>query len=414
MLLTVGWLLWIFQKMKGCDFILPAVAMTLVGAWVAGQSRVIGHLEQERSALESQIGKKEEVKSGRPSGAIRAVDGLAEGKASLRSELGRVAESRIAGMTGAEMMEALKELDALSCTEEERDAMERSLLGSLGELDPESVMRLYAERLAGVSGETRALLVSVLKQWAARDPRAAARWLDERIGAGQLEARSLDGRSEAWIQFEGAVIEPLLAVDVGAAAARLVALPGDFRREVLQEISFDVLSSAEKGGYTELVRTLVPAGERAGAFAHMASELALSGGFQEVGKFLDAVSASAAEREAAAGHAASSHLVHLANSSAVTGEEIDSMRAWLNLQIPGGMDRVTGKAMAEAVQVSGSLGWDVATEMVLDYQTRTGSDEVLAAFIEGLVARSNTEQAGRLIEKIRDPAIRSAIREVMR
>jgi hypothetical protein len=146
----------------------------------------------------------------------------------------------------------------------------------------------------------------------------------------------------------------------------------------------------------------------------MAAELVVDGGFSEVSGFLNGVNASAAERAAAVRDAANLHLEQISQQQKVTAAEVDGMRAWLELEAPELRDRITGRALAEAVQGLGQMGFEEASGLVLEYQARTGKDDVLAAFLEGFAARSNGEVAMHLVEKIRDAALRAELLEALR
>jgi hypothetical protein len=274
-------------------------------------------------------------------------------------------------------------------------------------------LRHFSDRLGGGSQELAGALAAVLRQWADRDLSAATAWLDRQIGKGSLDGKSLDGRSEMWLLLEGAVLGPLLAVDLAEAGRRLSGLPEDFRREVMQEVSFGALTEEARLGYAELVRRWVPEMEREGGFAWMASELVVDGGFPEVSAFLDGVDASAVERAAALRDAANTHLEQLSQQQKVTVAEVDGLRAWLAGEAPELRDRITGRALAEAAQGLGNMAVEDAAALVLDYQKSTGADEVLIAFMEGFAARSNSDSVRYLLEKIRDAALRDKMRETL-
>ena len=61
-------------------------------------------------------------------------------------------------------------------------------------------------------------------------------------------------------------------------------------------------------------------------------------------EFLDAVGASADERAYSAREAANYSILEISDERAVTREDVDEMRAWLDIQAPGTADKVTGEA----------------------------------------------------------------------
>ena len=67
---------------------------------------------------------------------------------------------------------------------------------------------------------------------------------------------------------------------------------------------------------------------------------------------------------------------------------------------------IAGKALAEAAQDDGEFDFDSASEWVLDYQKKSGNDDVLTAFLDGYSAHSNLEEAQALIGLISDPVRR--------
>jgi hypothetical protein len=426
-ILTLAVLRMILREMKIVLFVVPVIVLLLAGGWIVGQVRELAMLELEKRGLKEKIDAA--VKAG-DGGLTAARKLIAEGRAvtdwkSLASELADLrggaagaaavqVASRISGMSAEEMMAALEGIEQLGLTASARAALEATLAESLGETDPERVLRHFTGRLGGSSLELAGALSAVLKQWADRDLKAATAWLDRQIANGSLNGTSLDGRNDLWLRFEGAVIEPLLTVNLAEAGRRLGGMPEDFRREVLQQMSFGGLTEEARLGYAELVRAWVPEAERAGSFAQMAAELVVDGGFSEVSGFLNGVNASAAERAAAVRDAANLHLEQISQQQKVTAAEVDGMRAWLELEAPELRDRITGRALAETVQGLGQMGFEEASGLVLEYQARTGKDDVLAAFLEGFAARSNGEVAMHLVEKIRDAALRAELLEALR
>ena len=149
--------------------------------------------------------------------------------------------------------------------------------------------------------------------------RSAKVKLDKQIAAGKFESRSLDGRSEMRTMFEAGVLENLISSDLEAAGRRLLALPEDQRREVLEQLSFSELGPDARRDYATLVRQLVPSDERPGSFANIATQLVEDGGYQKVSAFLDAVEATAEERAVSARQAAATQLELLGEEGSEVG-----------------------------------------------------------------------------------------------
>ena len=132
------------------------------------------------------------------------------------------------------------------------------------------------------------------------------------------QKRLKDGKSEVRGEFEAALLDQLLGTDFDAAAARLAALPPDQRRDILEQIAFDSLDPKAQQGYANLVRQQIPLDERAGSFAHIASELVDDQGYGKVDIFLDAARATPEERLAAARETAKSQVESLNNMGNLT------------------------------------------------------------------------------------------------
>ena len=203
----------------------------------------------------------------------------------------------------------------------------------------------------------------------------------------------------------------LAANNAAAAGARISMLPGEQRREALEQISFSQLGPEAMQAYARLVREWVPEDERDASFTYMASDLVRSYGFAGVDRFLGLVEAVPEERAVAAREAANARLEEIANERPITHKDVDEMRTWLEEQTPGIADGVTGEALGSAAQGGGESGFAAAAELVLDYHRAGSGDGVLLAFLDSFAARSNPEQAMELAEHIRDAARREEIME---
>ena len=318
-------------------------------------------------------------------------------------------QKRVADMTEEELIAALKEISTLGLDPEAKAALEDVLASSLIEKDPELALATLADRIPNEDDGVAWQLAGALRDWAKKDPLAAAAWFDKQISAGLFESKSLDGQSQARMEFEAALVGVLLDSDAAAASQRIAELPEDQRREALEQISFSELSPAAQRTYAELVRGLVPQDERAGSFTHVISELIPEGGYAKVGGFLDDIQATAEERAVSAREAANTQLEEIAGEREVTHEDVEAMREWLKRQAPGTEDRVTGEALADAAQEGGEFGFEEASKLALDYHKSSGNDDVLVAFLESFAARSNLEEALSLANHIKDPVRRDEI-----
>ncbi len=417
-------------RLKATYLIPPAVALVLVGAWNAVQLKSISSLEKDAVVMRGKIATalasgqfpadaptaNRSLKS--PSAAGKgAVDwremsalmseNVDNGVANMRTILDF--QQRLKEMSKEEMIASLDEIAGLGLSPEDRQTLEGLIIDPLIKEDPEYALKRFADRIEADPNGIGWQLSSAMRDWAKKDLAGATAWFDRQIAEGTFESKSLDGKSEMRVKFESALMETLLSSDLNAASQRLAAIPEDERREVLQQIAFEELAPADQKAYAELVRQLVPADERAGSFAHIASQLVNDSGYDKVSSFLDSVNATPEERAASAVQTAESRLESLGINGNVTRAEIDSLRAWLARQAPGQVDSITGKALAEAAQDRGKFQFPEASQLVLQYQKSSGSDDVLVSFLQSYSARSNLEEAQHLAEMISDEKRRAQI-----
>ena len=419
----------ILSRLKASHLIPPAAALVLVGAWNAAQLRSISSLESDISGMEEKVSKalasgddpapsltgRPGKSSSSPRKGPRDWQQLAAGLLELENggmsdlRAGVSFQQELSGMTKDEMIAALDEIAGLDLSDEAREALESLIIAPLIREDPKFALERFADRITSESSAIGWQLSSALRDWAKQDLAGATAWFDRQIADGRFDSKTLDGRSEERTRFESALMQNLLATDPEAAAQRLAAIPEDERREVLEQIAFPELGPEDQKAYAELVRQLVPQDERAGSFAHIASELVDDSGYDKVSNFLDAVHATPAERAASAMQTAESRLQSLGSEREVTRADVDSLREWLTRQAPEQVDTITGKALAEAAQADGEFGFEEAAQLALQYQKSSSNDDVLVAFLKSYSARSNLEQAIQLAGQISDEKRRADI-----
>lgn len=413
--------------MKVFHVIPPALSLVLVIAWNLRSQGSIREMEARNRELRSGI----KAAGLGPQGEARG-DGMRRRPVKSRAatldwkaiavKAGKGAESvdlksmlewsrQIEGMSDLEILEALDGMDAMALDDRQREALEDLLIDPLIEKNPQLALERFADRIGKDDDNIGWRLSTAMAGWVKADSTAAMAWFDRQIAAGTFDSRTLDGRSEARIEFEGALAGELLGSSDALVARRISALPEEQRREALEQISFSELSPAARDAYVGLVRGLVPADERDGSFSHMVADLAEESGFGEVDAFLNRVNATPEERLVSAKEAANTRLGMIAEDREVTAGDVDAMRAWVEKQAPGTTDRVTGEALGDAAQDGGEFNFDAASKLALEYHRRSGGDEVLAAFLESFAARSNSEQALPLLDQIRDPKLRDRLRD---
>lgn len=414
-------------SLKASHIIPPILALAAVLAWNLAESRSIRSLDAGTRELRGKIASARgsgvsAVAGGRkPKTPLKiggAIDwkGMSQRIAAMQDGGGTSDirammdfQQRLSGMTGDEIVAAFDEIQALGLEEDERSLLEEMLIEPLIEKDPELALARFVDRIGNDDDGVAWQLSAAMGNWAKKDLTAATAWFDRQIAAGVFDSRSLDGRSQARLEFEAALAAELLGSDSAEAGQRIAALPEDQRREALEQISFSELSPAAQAAYAGLVRSLVPQDERAGSFTHVISELVPDGGYTQVDAFLDTIRATAEERQVSSREAANTRIGEIAGEREVTRQDVDAMREWVEKQAPGTADKVTGEALADAAQEGGELDFEGASDLVLEYHQRSGSDDVLVSFLESFAARSNLELALPLAEKIRDPKRRAEI-----
>ena len=411
-------------EVKAMHIIPPVVALVAVVVWNISQRDSVSDEEEHGRELRERISGTRSAENERRPGAgeRRASAGgsmvggsemdwadfsnrMIEAEGSSRVEdLEELMEmnERVAKMTAEEIIAALDEVASLELEDEARVSMEELLVESLIEADPEAALMKFADRIHMEDDEVGWQMSFAFGAWAGEDTAAAVAWFDRQISEGLFESKTLDGQSEARMDFESELVGILLATDLDAAGGRIAALPEDQRRDVLEMIYFEELPEQAQQGYAKLVRGLVPEDERAGAFTNVASALVSEDGFEGVGKFLDSVNATAAERVVSSREAANSLMLEIADERVITRSDVETMRKWLEGQAPGTADKVTGEALGDAAQDGGEFGFAAASELALEYHRSSGNDDVLVAFLESYAAQSNLEQALPLADNITD------------
>lgn len=422
--------------LKAKYFIAPALALVAVAAWNIHQRRSLETAERETAEVERSIGERRPGGRSASGGArISPVERpLAVGKdgpldwraISQRlanagegleaGDLGAIAslQARLATMSDAELVAAIEEVESLGLDEDVLETLQEMLIEPLIEKNPELALNTFADRISDDPDGIGWQLSFALTEWAENDVAAAQAWLDRQIAAGVFESKSLDGRSEARLEFEAALLGALLEADPAAAERRLAALAEDERRETLEQVSFTDLDPAGQRAYAALVRGLVPEDERAGSFAYLVEDIVPDGGFQAVDSFFKLVGASAEERAVSARQAVRTQIEQIADERPVTGADIEEMRTWLANHDPDSIDRMTGRAIADATQDCSEFPFEAADRLAREYFRKTGNEQVIVAFLESFAARSNLEQALPLAQLISDAARREKILERLR
>jgi hypothetical protein len=312
-------------------------------------------------------------------------------------------KQRLAQMTTPELLVALDGVSALSLDADAKALLEETLVEVLIQQDPAQAVVKFADRIQDVSDGVGFQLSGALGEWAKRDLAAATAWFDQEITAGRFESKSLDGQSEARLEFEAALMNRLLAAAPKAAATRLAALPEGQRRTALEQIDTTEMSLSGQQAYMELLRNLVPKDERGDALGHLISEAIPDGDYPKITQFLNGIQATAEERTVATRTAVGNQLEEISSERAVTKGDIEIMQAWLKQQAPTAVDRMTGEALGQAIKDGGDFSFTQAAALVSEYHQSSGNDDLITGFLTTAAADGSNEQAIALAGKIRDP-----------
>ncbi|MEI6494344.1 MAG: hypothetical protein WCO94_17495 [Verrucomicrobiota bacterium] len=101
--------------------------------------------------------------------------------------------------------------------------LEQMLIGPLIEKDPEYALTHFIDCLQDEQSGIKWHLPNALREWAKQDPAKANAWLDQQIAAGKFDSRTLDGKSQFRMQFEGVMLGILFPSDPDAAGESSVA-----------------------------------------------------------------------------------------------------------------------------------------------------------------------------------------------
>lgn len=420
----------ILRMLKAKLIIPPVVALAIAGTWLVSQRQSISTLESETAILQKAIAARTTGTIGdSPGDKPAAPEKTAKDKepidwkqiAAQFSEMQKSGgmgdmrvmmrfQQRLQAMTQEELSAALDEIAALDVTKESREMLEMMILGPLVQKNPEFALTKFIDRIQDNDGSIRWQLSNAMQEWSKKDPASASAWFDKQIAAGKFDSKSLDGKSQSRIQFEGAMISVLLGTDADTAGRRLAAMPEDQRDEVLSQYSFQQLKEGDQLAYATLVRAQLKEKDQPQALAKQASRMVgKDDGYGKVAEFMDRIQASPEERTACVEEAAESKIQSSSHKKKVTREDLDAMREWVTTQSPESTGKVTGKALANATQNRSKMEFTEAADLAVQYHEASTNDDVLVTFLDGWQARQNKDQARVLAEKISDPKSREKI-----
>lgn len=419
--------------MKIGPLILPVVALALAGIWLANQHQSVSALKDATAALQKQFAaarssgtdpanskstaatqatKNKKPLDWKKAGAQLAESDRNDGMGDLRAVI--PLKQRLQAMSQAELIAALDEVATLDLPADSLANLEQALLEALIVKDPEVALTRFIDRidvtLRGSPGMlAKFQFTNTFKDWATKDPAKAAAWFDQQIAAGKLDSKALDGKSQLRDQIEEALIGVLLGTAPDAASDRLGAIPADQRAQFLRRNSDWKLNEQTFLAFATLIREQVPEKQQLGLFAQQARHLGRRESYAEVTAFMDRIAATPAERVACVEVATGSKIRSIADGRKITREDLDTLREWTTRQAPDTTGRITGKALADAMQYGSKLDYAAASELALHYHQASGNDDVLISFLDRVSDREKTEQARALAAKITDAKRREEI-----
>jgi hypothetical protein len=410
------------------NLIPPLLALALVGAWLGTRRQAISSIERDSSILRERIqarasGASADALEARPDAPgkstksqeaidwkkvaasfaeMRSGNGMQDMRASIRLQ------NRLQNFTKEQLVSALDEIAALDLADADRDQLEQMLIRPLLEKDPEFTLNRFIDRVQGEHSSVGWQLSHGLQKWVEKDAGAAIAWFDAQIAAGKFDSKSLDGKSQSRIQFEGSVISSLLASDAPAAWDRLGALPEDQRAEALSRFQFRSVKEEDQLAFADLVRDKIPAHEQGSVLARQATQIVATADYDKVSDYFSRIKATPEERAACAEEAAEVKMRNYSQKKPAR-EDFETMRAWLSSEAPEAKDRITGEILGNAMQGGKKMEFSEASELAIHYHESSGNDEVLGAFLESWPARNHKTEARALAEKISDEKLRTEI-----
>ena len=411
--------------MKPNPWIFPLLALLAIGGWIFTQKHSAATLEREITVITSRIQqaraaedaglKSRDAEEKARKDKERKIDWkdaaakISQGSDQMIPDMRALMRMQrlLMDLSGDELRAQLEEIEALDIADDARTQLRDIILGVLTEKDPKLALDLFSTDSDAIGENWR--LSEALRKWAGKDPAAAVAWLDKQIAEGKLVSKSLDGKNATLVIYESKLMGVLLKSDPAAAAARVKALPEEQREELFHQGGYHNLAKKDEAAYATLVRESLPAEKAAGILADTARFLAMNGGYERVDDFLTSTNASDDEKQSIVSKVLKSK--SLEHGMEIDEAGLDKARSWASAHAPAVVNKATGEALAESARRDDDFGR--VSELVLRYNETAGNDEVLAAFLkDNHLIGENKDEVMKLIDKIKDPALREEIRSL--
>ena len=332
-------------------------------------------------------------------------------------------QRRLEAMNAAEILAMMDDLATWDLPDSGlATQLQSELLDAAVEKDPQLVLRHFKSLLAAWDPALGmpSKFVAAFAKWLKSDSAGATAWLDEMISSGKLICNSIGlrtnetCRSQMMADLTGVVIAGLLKTAPEQAIARFKSLASDQQQSLLRYNHPLMVEPGAQRGFVKLVRegmtedqTDLVSGKH-GSYPAMAYEMAHAGGFAKVATFLDDIGATAKERLIFAEISATSGLAKLEKNGQLDRKAVDEMRAWLAIQAPQDVDRITGKVL-QANTLPDGASFKNIVPMVEQLYRETGSDELLVTFLDGISGRKFAQEQATMASWIKDDGERERI-----
>ena len=269
---------------------------------------------------------------------------------------------------------ALDEIGMHNFPDKFRLDMERDFMFSLSRKDPSFTLNHY-ESWVNSDHNCNQFFTYAIEQWAKQDPQQASIWLDKQY----VSIKTLDPKSQNMCALEGGLITALLSQNPSAAAARMQNLPEAHRELTMCEAMRNIDESGLKPlVVANFIRENLPPQEQMEALFWNVYPY---GPDAEITAYLKSIEATPDERASCVANVLSRKIEDLSERKKITDNDLQSMRAWSNIQSPETTDKATGSALAAAVIENKNLAFNEAVQLVSQYDQASGHEETMFSFL---------------------------------
>ena len=269
---------------------------------------------------------------------------------------------------------ALDEIGMHHFPEKFRMDMERDFMNSLSQKDPSFTLNHY-ESWVNSDHNCNQFFTYAIEQWAKQDPQQASNWLDKQYAS----IKTLDSESQDTCALEGGLITALLSQNPSAAIARIKNLPEARRKRTMSAAMININESGLKPlVVANFIRENLPPREQ---METLFQNVYPYGPDAEITAYLKLIEATPDERASCVANVLSRKIENLSERKKITDNDLQSMRAWSNIQSPETTDKATGSALAAAVIRNKNLAFNEAVQLVSQYDQASGHEQTMFSFL---------------------------------